>query len=50
MVFIHFEGFVKPSLSLGSLIFNVTNYVLCFHCEYHLNFTISSYSFTSNVM
>lgn len=37
----NFEVFVKPQLSLGSLIFNFTNYGLCFHCEYHLNFAIS---------
>lgn len=50
MDFINFEGFLKPQLSLGSLIFNLANYGLCFPCEYHLNFTVSLYSFSSNAM
>lgn len=50
MFFINFEGFVKPQLSLDSLILNLTNYVLCFHYEYHLNFTNPFYSFISNAM
>lgn len=50
MFFINFEGFVKPQLSLDSLILNLTNYGLCFHYEYHLNITNSLYSFISSVM
>jgi len=50
MFFIDFEGFVKPLLYLDSLILNLTNYGLCFHYEYHLNFTNSLYCFISNVM
>lgn len=41
MGFTHFEGFVKPQFSPGSLIFNFTNCALCFHCEYHSNNLLS---------
>lgn len=50
MFFINGKGFVKPQLSLGCLILNHTNYVLCFHYKYHLSSTNSLYSSISNVM
>lgn len=50
MFFINFKGFVKPQPSLGSLILNHTNYVLCFYYKHHLNSLYSLYSSISNVM